>query len=144
MLSAVSGGDDVIDLNAIEARWKATTEGTWRRAHHGTWEVEAVPNQMVADFGTIDKAAEDATFAASAHQDIPALVAEVRRLRATSLPTRIDAPDGHTAEVVSVRVRRATPTGGTWHESMSVERWRRQGNVREELLDSGGGGDRKP
>ena len=172
-----------LDLDAIEARVRAATDGPWCRAHHGTWEVEAAPNQLIADFGTVDKAAEDAAFAAHARQDIPALIAEIRCLSAevarwqadclaigekydaedrrvdaeivaleaerdalrgelaATLPTRITRPDGTTAEIVSVQVRYTLRIGGSWHESMSVGRWR-QDFEREELRDGGRGGDR--
>lgn len=136
----------MIDLDAIEARARAVPFDVIPHGPQpGGGLLLCFTDDADTDVGRVYGPHEVAVanLLAHARTDSLALIAEVRHLRATTLPARIDAPDGHTAEVVSVRVRRATPTGGTWHESMSVDRWRRQGNVREELRDSGGGGDRE-
>lgn len=70
------------DLEAIEARANGATPGPWWRAHHAAWEVEAPPNQVVADCGTVDAASLDARFIAAARADIPTLVAYARELEA--------------------------------------------------------------
>jgi hypothetical protein len=61
-------------IDEIRARWAKATPGPWRVAHHGTWEVEAPPNVLVADCGTIDRAKEDATAIAAAPSDIATLL----------------------------------------------------------------------
>ena len=71
-----------LDLDGILVRRNATTEGDWRWANHGTWEVEAPPFQVVADCGTISRAEQDAKFIGQAKQDIRKLVVEIQRLRA--------------------------------------------------------------
>jgi hypothetical protein len=63
----VSVADRVDD---IKARLAAATPGPWRVAHHGAWEVEAPPNQLVADCGTVDHAKADANLIAHAPADI--------------------------------------------------------------------------
>jgi hypothetical protein len=68
-------------LDTIRQRWAAVTPGPWRRAWHGTYEVEAPPNQLVADCGSIGRAKEDATAIAHAPDDIAYLLAEVERMR---------------------------------------------------------------
>lgn len=75
-------------------------------------------------------------------QEMTSLAVEVRHLRATTIPTRIDAPDGSTAEIIAVTARCANAMGGTGHQTMTVGRWR-QDSVREELRDSARGGDRE-
>lgn len=58
----------------------AATLGPRRHAFHGTHEVETPPNHLVADCGTIDRAAEDAEAIAHAPEDVAWLLAEVERL----------------------------------------------------------------
>lgn len=43
-------------LRSLRSR---ATPGPWRRAHHGTFEIEAQPNQVVADFGIVGRAEAD-------------------------------------------------------------------------------------
>lgn len=128
-----------IDLDAIEARARAATEGPWTVNEDG----HGVEARADDDFGGIQIVpwikCENAAFIAHAYQDIPALIAELRHLRASSLPARVTLPTGTVAEVVSVQARYTLPTGGSWHESMSLATWRRQGNVREELRDGSKG-----
>jgi hypothetical protein len=71
----------VSDLDAIRARLAAATPGPWHWAHHGTWEVEAPPNQLVADCGTVGRAKADAALIAHAPADLAALLAEVDDLQ---------------------------------------------------------------
>lgn len=71
------------ELDLIDHSCQATTDGNWRLTNHGTWEVEAQPNQRIADFGTIGHARLDATFVAMAKNAVPLLTAEIRRLRQT-------------------------------------------------------------
>lgn len=71
--------DDLIDLDAIEARWKATSR------HEGAWAVfDGDTPAIVTKVRTVADVYGhgDVEFIAHAHQDVPALVAEVRRLRA--------------------------------------------------------------
>lgn len=80
------------ELAAIEARATAATPGPWTASHrhvHGTpdndeqsglgLEIEGPP--QASGRGQFARGA-DATFIAAAREDVPALVAEVRRLRA--------------------------------------------------------------
>ena len=70
----------IAKLRAVAA---AATPGHWRRTHHGTWEVEAPPNQLVADCGTVDLAEQDAAhIAAFDPPTVLALLEEIERLRA--------------------------------------------------------------
>lgn len=77
------------DSPTLTAMLAAATPGPWRAAHHGTHEVEAPPNQRIADCGTIGSAEADARLMALA----PALAAEVIRLRETmaALESRLAA-----------------------------------------------------
>jgi hypothetical protein len=77
------------ELNAIEARAKAATEGPWRTRPtehgdcagiwHGDWEHDSI---VQTDSGVYPPMMPDAEFIAHARSDVPALVEEVRRLRA--------------------------------------------------------------
>jgi hypothetical protein len=59
------------------------TPGEWRRAHHGTWEVEAPPYQLLADCGEIGRSEHDAALMAAAPDLARAyLAAEERAQRA--------------------------------------------------------------
>lgn len=78
----------VLDLDAIEARANAATPGPWKRLPSLSidYAVESevskgcgVPDLMIDLSG--DSARADADFIAAARTDVPALVAEVRRLR---------------------------------------------------------------
>lgn len=73
------------ELNAIEARATAATPGPWKASPNyliGGWWVQDNATReresSVADFST----EEDAVFIAAARIDVPALILEVRRLRA--------------------------------------------------------------
>ena len=66
---------DENDIAAIKARWANATPGPWQVAFHGVYEVEAPPNQLVADVGICGRAKEDAEAIAAAPQDIAWLLA---------------------------------------------------------------------
>lgn len=80
-----------IDLDAIEARAKAATEGPWESHGQGVRAVASVafcsdgfaysvrgPQQRISGHD----ATQNACFIAHAREDVPALTAEVRALRA--------------------------------------------------------------
>ena len=74
-------------LDAIEQRTKAATDGPWTLHEDDgdtfrapAWEVQAATGEMVARVR--DWASADAEFIAHAPEDVHALLAEVRRLRA--------------------------------------------------------------
>jgi hypothetical protein len=69
-------------IDDIKARLAAATPGRWRVANHGTWEVEASPNVLVADCGTIDHAKEDAALIANAPADLAYLLRVADLVRA--------------------------------------------------------------
>ena len=104
---------DKVDLDAIEARWKASTPGHWRldndddelwwdgrdwidpeeQARRGVnfvrhWHVQGP--RLTIECATNDAYyLPDMRFIAHAHEDIPALIAEVRELRAkAATPSR--------------------------------------------------------
>jgi hypothetical protein len=67
-----------LNLDAIEARVNAATEGPWQIIGGGEYVTGAGVGIGTADGGIM---ARDAEFIAHAREDVPALVAEVRRLR---------------------------------------------------------------
>lgn len=78
------------ELNAIEARAKAATEGPWRALPCEDWKghcdgILRPDGLMVVktDSGCYPPEMPDALFIAHARSDVPALVEEVRRLRRT-------------------------------------------------------------
>jgi hypothetical protein len=71
-----------LDLDAIEARVNAAADGPWvaeRGARPTQWPKDYVARPLRNRFRVGDEA--DAEFIAHARTDVPALVAEVRRLR---------------------------------------------------------------
>jgi|SRR5690606_4249049 len=64
-------------IEALRAVYEAATPGTWRHSLHGWYEVEAEPNTLVADCGSIGRAAEDARAIAATHNVMPELLAVV-------------------------------------------------------------------
>lgn len=62
-------------IEALRAVHEAATPGPWRHARHGSHEVEAEPNALVADCGAIGRAAEDARAIAVTHNVMPELLA---------------------------------------------------------------------
>lgn len=91
-----------LDLDAIEARVNAATEGPWVLtedwayiAHgpdsviHGYYDGECPAcGDEFTDDASVALSAEDATFIAHARADVPALIAEVRRLRGANAELR--------------------------------------------------------
>jgi hypothetical protein len=88
---------DELDLDAIEARVNAATPAPWEvptanvfrvvapgQPHHNAQSGLAPPYpwRLICETGPYDQEAADFAFIAAARTDIPALVAEVRRLRA--------------------------------------------------------------
>lgn len=76
-----------LDLDPITAREAAATPGPWRaEAHAGLGEhgILGPANLPIGalEFGDDDRADADREFVIAARQDVPALLAEVRRLRA--------------------------------------------------------------
>jgi hypothetical protein len=73
----------MVDLDAIEARANAATEGPWNDlGENGITQTAHVTR----DVWTIPVSVEDVTFIAHARTDIPALISEVRRLQAFMEP----------------------------------------------------------
>lgn len=106
------GPAEAIDLEAIEARAKAAMEGPWTtcRSNADRWTgIEAPKDSVVLSCGRCDP--PDAAFIAAARQDVPALVREVRALRAEqeSLCKRLDVLHGSIADLE--RVATAWPCG---------------------------------
>lgn len=89
-MSTTTGADTALDLDAIEARADAASEGRWY-VYTGTTHDPAYG--LTCGIGSTEAPAEeailedpflsaaDAEFIAQARTDVPALVAEVRRLR---------------------------------------------------------------
>jgi hypothetical protein len=78
------------ELNAIEARANAASPGPWRRARNVEL-VEAPDAECVSIAGSNNcdhiQGSVDMDFIAHAREDVPALVAEVRRLREALIQT---------------------------------------------------------
>lgn len=82
--------DDPLDLDAIEDRADAATDGPWYPWNRGVgWHIaleqpagDSVPACIPEGSRTDIGRGADATFIAAAREDVPALVAEARRLRA--------------------------------------------------------------
>lgn len=77
-----------LDLDAIKARMEAASPGPWHHGERCVWEVYDV---VVSDGddgtgGAIHPG--DAEFIAHAREDIPALIAEVERLRGNIVAAR--------------------------------------------------------
>ncbi len=74
------------ELTALESLANAATPGEWRAIPYagpgpdGSWQVDA-PITCVADCFESDRPKADAAFIAAARTSVPALIAEVRRLR---------------------------------------------------------------
>ena len=65
-------------LDTLDGLMVAMTPGPYCRAHHGAWELQARPNQRLADFGTIDHAADDAQAVQALLNAYPRLSAALR------------------------------------------------------------------
>lgn len=74
-------GDGVTDLNALEALCERATKGPWTFV---PWHIAEGPSEVRAGAGWLLcglPSDDDAAFIAASREAIPALVAEVRRLR---------------------------------------------------------------
>lgn len=79
-----------LDLDRLEALAAAATEGPWRAGLNGGIALVVsrdfgpgrLPRQFRADCGHFDQDRADAAFIAEARTAVPALIADVRRLRA--------------------------------------------------------------
>ena len=90
--------DARLDLDAIQARADAATPGPWKHFH---WpegnEVHVTPKKPICAWPGFDgdagkNARANAAFIAAARTDIPALLAECRRLRAALEEIAADSP----------------------------------------------------
>lgn len=70
-----------LDLEAIEARANAATSGPWHMSNTGGDSVWGNPPRALLIFDAPAQKRTDAEFSAAARTDVPALIAEVRRLR---------------------------------------------------------------
>jgi len=75
------------ELTAIRARYEASTPGTWE-PHYSYWAVDGTiagrgvqSNYAKVIYNAPYNRQEDVDFIAHAHQDIPALLAEIEHLR---------------------------------------------------------------
>lgn len=83
-MSTTTGADTALDLDAIEARASAATKGPW--LVKGMYPQEILANDsglnlVATTHLSPDGPPSDTEFIAQARTDVPALVAEVRRLR---------------------------------------------------------------
>jgi len=87
-----------LDLDAIEARAKAATPGPWDYEHDTELEkgcrcgscLEPIDGRMIVESRKHDMVAvADARFIAHAREDVPALIAELRRLREENARLRL-------------------------------------------------------
>lgn len=73
-------------LAEIDARWKVSSTGEWRVGIYNDQEadgcVEVTGEGLICDVFGVGGSSGDLDFIAAAHQDIPDLIAEVRRLTA--------------------------------------------------------------
>lgn len=121
------------DLEAIEARANLASEGPWhavrdydtetRQEHRDVWgaEGQALIGHEVSGQSTrfIKNADNDAAFIAAARDDVPALVAEVQRLR--DLSRAYLAAEDEYAEATSPR-HSNDGSFGTWAKRRDLER----------------------
>lgn len=81
-----------LDVEAIKAREAAATKGPWWQGPHYRCDVDS-PVGNVRSFAVFTEQAErDAEFIAHARTDIPALLAEINRLRALVRSSQPDTP----------------------------------------------------
>jgi hypothetical protein len=145
---ALEATPEPLDLIAIEARAEAATRGPWRVCAEGSEGSRIAPDYgdkrtrtrfiAIANGRVQPEDGCNARFIAAARSDVPALVAEVRRLRADrdryrqSLPA--EAQDywywRQRAETAEARV-----DGQAWAE-LSAERDRLQAALNDALADS--------
>jgi len=77
-------GDGLVDIDAIDARARAATRGPWtikRSENSIVRDSEGLPVYQDIWVADVDVDHENAAFIAASRVDVPALVAEVRRLR---------------------------------------------------------------
>ena len=79
------------ELNEIEARAKAATPGPWV---YDTAEIMSIDKAVVSAEYPEDGFDNEANgqFCAHAREDIPALIAEVRHLKACLVPSTVERP----------------------------------------------------
>ena len=88
---------DELNLDEMQARCDAATKGPWTFTREATteendipcWVLESalgLPDVLCRYWATSFVGAKDAAFIAHARTDIPALIAEVRRLRREAQP----------------------------------------------------------
>lgn len=90
-------------LDTLDGLMVAMTPGPYCRAHHGAWELQARPNQRLADFGTIDHAADDA-------QAVQALLNTYPRLSAALRAVLTPADEGEREAREALAATEAPPT----------------------------------
>ena len=102
---AKSADEHPLDLDIIKARYEATTGRSWKHCQHPPTGDHWVEGARVLVTGMIGAA--DAEFIAHAREDIPALVAEVKRMRADlEFWEKVEAPrwvERHEAEKQQIR-----------------------------------------
>lgn len=91
-----------LDLEAIEARCEAATEGPWEHQSWGDSDYDVVTETDPSVSVCRPRLGGDSVFIAHAREDIPALVAEVRRLRDSR---RLSEPDFTRLEAENERLR---------------------------------------
>jgi len=70
--------DKIVEILApLVGLLRRATKGPWKWAHHGTWEVEAGPNQLVADCGSVARAEGDARLIAAALNAITGMLSVI-------------------------------------------------------------------
>ena len=85
------------ELKAIQDRFEATTQGEWKRhPNHRYWVLLPLPEGAV---NLRDEA--DAQFCAHAHQDVPALLAEIARLKALTQWQPIETAPKYRGEILA-------------------------------------------
>jgi hypothetical protein len=110
-----------LDLDEIDARAEAATEGPW---YHGgdkavarqmfePHELIVSPNYPLIEFEPSDQGVADAKFAAHARTDVPILVAEIKRLHAALASAMQGAARDYRQCIVSAR---ATSDGGHYEK----------------------------
>ena len=79
----------MLDLEPIKARCEQATKGPWFQGPHYRADVDSPFGCIRACCWSGPQAIADAEFIAHAREDVPALIAEVERLRAGSAPAAV-------------------------------------------------------